>query len=292
MEYGSNCGNCATGVGLFALDQGYAPVVDGVSEVRMYNTNTNTTLTARIVTPGGVVPSEGGARVPGTRAGGVPVELGFLDPSGRSTGSLLPTGHSVDLLTVGAESVAATMVDAGAPTALLRAADLGLLGSEPLAVVAQHAPRLAAFRRPAALAMGLVTESDPISHAVPKVGIVGPPADYTTPLGEAVSAADYDISARMLSMDAPHPAIGLTSAVAVAAAATAPGSLVAELLGGVLSPAQQRVVRVGTPGGIVAVEPSFAADGSLARVGLHRAARRIAQATLSMSLPQPVAATA
>ena len=59
-----------------------------------------------------------------------------------------------------------------------------------------------------------------------------------------------------------------------------------------LSPAQQRVVRVGTPGGIVAVEPSFAADGSLARVGLHRAARRIAQATLSMSLPQPVAATA
>lgn len=291
VEYGSNCGNCATGVGLFALDQGYAPIEDGHTEVRMFNTNTNTVLTARIATPGGVVPTGGEARVPGTRATGVPVELGFLRPGGRSTGALLPTDRAVDEFAIGDDVARASLVDAGAPTALLRATDLGLTGTESLSRMAEQAARLTAFRRPAALAMGLASPTDPISNAVPKVGIVGTPADYVTPLGEPVRAADYDVAARMLSMDAPHPAIGLTSAVAVAAAASVPGSVVADLLGGPITPDHNRIVRVGTPGGVVAVEMTFDPDGQVGHVRLHRAARRIAEARLAIPLPQPVPAT-
>ena len=52
--------------------------------------------------------------------------------------------------------------------------------------------------------------------SIPKVGIVGPP-----PAGES------GVSARMISMGALHPAIGLTSAVAIAAASGRAGSIVA-----------------------------------------------------------------
>lgn len=255
VEYGSNCGNCATAIGLFALDQGYAPIVDGVSEVRMYNTNTDTVLTARVATPGGVVPDLGDARVPGTRTTGVGVELGFLEPraANRRCRPATPSTNS------------------------RWATDTRPRPSSPPA------------RRPAALAMGLISESDPTSHAVPKLGIVGPPADYVTPLDEPIAASDYDIAVRMLSMNAPHPAIGLTSAVAVAAAAATPGGTVAEVLGGALSPENNRSLRIGTPGGIVAVDVTFAADGSMSHVGLQRAARRIAQAVLSIPLSRATA---
>lgn len=155
--------------------------------------------------------------------------------------------------------------------------------------MSDFAPTLATARRPAALAMGLISESDPTSHAVPKLGIVGPPADYVTPLDEPIAASDYDIAVRMLSMNAPHPAIGLTSAVAVAAAAATPGGTVAEVLGGALSPENNRSLRIGTPGGIVAVDVTFAADGSMSHVGLQRAARRIAQAVLSIPLSRATA---
>ncbi|WP_369640723.1 PrpF domain-containing protein [Nocardia sp. JMUB6875] len=49
---------------------------------------------------------------------------------------------------------------------------------------------------------------------VPKVGVVASPVPYRTTQGADVAADDYDLAVRMVSMHAPHPAIGLTSAVA------------------------------------------------------------------------------
>ena len=77
--------------------------------------------------------------------------------------------------------------------------------------------QLRRLRRQAALTMGLARPEDPISHAIPKTGVVGHPRDYVTTEGKVVNAADYDVSARILSMHAPHPLIGLTSVVAIAA---------------------------------------------------------------------------
>lgn len=70
--------------------------------------------------------------------------------------------------------------------------------------------------------MGLAREGDPVSHAVPKVGIVARPARYRTTQGILVNQDEYDLAVRMVSMHAPHPAIGLTSAVALATAAATP----------------------------------------------------------------------
>lgn len=281
VEWGSNCGNCATAIGLYAVQTGLVAVDDRVTVVRMRNENTGAILTAEISTPGGRIPAEGGAAVPGTTALGVPVGLTFTDPA-PDRPTMLPTGAEIDRVTLGDCEFRGTFVRAGAPAAFFDAADFGLDGSESNDVVAAHVPTLIALRRLAALRMGLSKPEEPVSHAVPKVGIIGPPVGYTTTTGERVAAADYDISVRMLSMMAPHPAIGLTSAVAVAAAATVTGGVVI---------ANARIgwpgsLRIGTAAGVLDVDYVTDRDGFLLSVTLHRAVRRIATADLFV-VPMP-----
>ncbi|HEY4458363.1 MAG TPA: PrpF domain-containing protein [Pseudonocardiaceae bacterium] len=285
VEWGSNCGNCATAVGLYAVQTGLVPVRSGRTEVRMFNTNTGARLRTTIDTPGGIVPEVGTATVPGVHAGGVAVDLAFLDPAGDTTGKLLPTGRGVDLL--GEAGIPATLVDAGAPAVLIPADALGLTGLESPDELLPHVDELAILRRAAALKMGLATPADPISYAVPKIGIVGPAYTYHDVDDMLINVDDIDVSVRMISMHAPHPAIGLTSAVAIAAAATVPDGVVAELLAG---QQDRRMLRIGTPAGVITARTEFDADGALTGVALARAARRIAVAEVFVPISAPALA--
>jgi 2-methylaconitate cis-trans-isomerase PrpF len=145
------------------------------------------------------------------------------------------------------------MIDAGAPVAVVRAEQIGLTGADDSAAVAARMPFFAELRRSAARAMGLPDDD----QSVPKVGVVGPGDE------------DAEVNARMISMSAPHPAIGLTSAVALAAAATIPGSLVHEL-----APAQP-TYRIGTLSGSISVTIS---RGDQRVVEFRRNSRRIVDA--------------
>ncbi|GAB3488925.1 PrpF domain-containing protein [Amycolatopsis cihanbeyliensis] len=271
VEWGSNCGNCATAVGLHAVRSGLVPAEPGRTRVRMRNTNTGGRIDAVVATPGGRVPAHGDTLVPGVTSPGVRVELEFLDPVGGTTGTLLPSGNAVDELASGE----ATLVDAGAPAALVDAASIGLTGTESVAEFAARLPELLPLRRAAALRMRLAGPGDPVDHAVPKLGVIGPPRDYRTGGGTPVEAADYDLAVRMVSMHTPHPAIGLTSMVAVLAAATEPGSVVRRHLAGGAGP-----VRLGTPAGVVTGTPVLDGGGRLVAVSLVRSARVIAAATI------------
>lgn len=283
VEWRSDCGNCATAIGLYALLAGLIPARPDRTTVRMRNTNTGTSLAATVTTPNGTVPESGTATVPGAAVGGVSVELAFLTPEGRTTGTLLPTGRPVDLL-----PAPATLVDAGAPAALFDATAFGLSGAESVAELGPVVPELIRLRREAALCMGLATPDSPVDHAIPKTGIVGPPVDYVAADGTPVSAGEYDIAVRMLSMLAPHPAVGLTTAVALAAAAGVADGVVARCLGG-KSPS---VLRIGTPAGVVTVGIDRSQDGVLEAVRMQRAARRIAVAEISVPEPALIPATA
>jgi 2-methylaconitate cis-trans-isomerase PrpF len=112
----------------------------------------------------------------------------------------------------------------------------------------------AELRRSAARAMGL-PDND---QSVPKVGIIGPGSETA------------ELSARMISMSAPHPAIGLTSAVALAAGATIPGSLIHDL-----APAQP-TYRIGTLSG--PIEVAITEENSGRAVAFRRNSRRIVDA--------------
>lgn len=282
VEWASNCGNCATAVALYSVHRGLVPVTSDTTTVRMLNVNTGARLSGTIPTPGHRAPDEGTAAVPGTSALGVPVRLGFQDPAGSTTGRALPTGRALDTLIGPDGPLEASLVDAGAPAALFDAKAFGLDGTETAAALAPTVPALTVLRRQAALAMGLVRESDPVSHAVPKVGIVGPPAEYRTTHGVLVGQDEYDLAVRMVSMHAPHPAIGLTSAVAVANAAATPGTLVHR----VARQTADGTLRLGTPAGVITTETVPAPDGASPTVLLHRAARRIARAELLVPVPE------
>jgi 2-methylaconitate cis-trans-isomerase PrpF len=179
----------------------------------------------------------------------------------------------------------ATVVDAGAPALLLDAASVGLTGTEGIDSLAARLPMLLPFRAQGAVLHGIIAPGETAPNAVPKTGVVGPARDYTASDGTSVRAEDYDVSVRMLSMFAPHPAIGLTSAVAVAVAAATPGTVVNRY-----APGERRALRIGTASGVV--EASWAAlpDGTVSAVSLRRAARRLATAVLHV--PTAGAATA
>ena len=83
-------------------------------------------------------------------------------------------------------------------------------------------------------------------------------------------------------MSAPHPAIGLTSAVAVAAAATLPGSLVHEV-----APASPEY-RIGTLSGSIAVQISDSGGNGRSPSGVTRAALLMPSST---SRPPPIPVT-
>ena len=170
---------------------------------------------------------------------------------------------------------------AGAPAALFAATDFGLTGAEDNTTISADVPLLVELRAEAALRMELRKPGEPVAHAVPKVGVVGAPCDYRTTAGESIRADEYDVSVRMLSMLAPHPAIGLTSAVAVAAATTVSGGVVAEAT----RAAWPGSLRIGTAAGVIHVDITATPDGHPESVTLHRAARRIATAELFVAAP-------
>lgn len=250
VEWVSNCGNCATALALYAVQH---ELVEDVTEFTMLNRPTGLVLRATVPTPGATAPSHGGQLVRGVPFPGVPVDLGFTEATWSTHGTLLPTGCPVDRLRVDGSDYAVTMIDAGAPVAIVRAEAVGLTGADDGAAVAARMPFFAELRRSAARAMGLPDDD----QSVPKVGIVGPGDDTA------------DLNARMISMSAPHPAIGLTSAVALAAGATIPGSLVHDL-----APARS-TYRIGTLSGPITV--SIGRTGQRV-VEFRRNSRRIVDA--------------
>lgn len=282
VEWTSNCGNCATGVALYAVAKGLVPITGDRTRVVMRNVNTGAVLEGLVDTTGGVVNDFGEQTVPGTRAGGVSVGLTFREPCGRTTGSLLPTGRAVQELRVGTTGpLLASMVDAGAPVVLVEAGTAARTGSETLEQLRADVPWLRAVRHAAAPLMGLLEPGEDPGDAVPKAGLIGPPVPYTTTLGERVAAAEYDVSVRMLSMNSPHPAVGLTSAVAIAAAGLLDDSVISRAAGG----PTDEWLRLGTPAGVVAVRCSDLRDGLPGRVTVQRAARLLADARIYTPSP-------
>jgi 2-methylaconitate cis-trans-isomerase PrpF len=273
VEWGSNCGNCATAVGLYAVQEGLVAIEGETTTVRLRNVNTGAALQVAVATPGGRAPRAGDALVPGVESGGVPVELTFHGPFDFA--GAFPTGHPRQIVSADGLAGEATIVRAGAPAVLLDADSVGMTGTESAQDIAERLPMLRAFRAAGAVLHGLIQPGEPAPNAVPKTGVIGPARDYRASDGTLVRARDYDVAVRMLSMHAAHPAIGLTSAVAVATAAATAGTVVHSYRAG-----RGNSLRIGTLSGVVQVEWTTSPEGSIEGVSLHRAARRLATAVL------------
>ena len=267
VDWGSNCGNCSAVVAPYAVARGWVRAGHESTSVRTLNTNTGQLILQKVPTPGGRLPDGGTQTIPGVPFPGLPVGMGFLDPGGRTTGRLFPTGERMDKVAFDGRQVQATLIDAGAPVVILDAADLGLTGQETAAEIDSRPDLLVHLddaRRDAAVLMGMAPTRAEAERAVPKLAIVAPAGD----------GSGADLAVRMLSMGRLHPALAITGSVALTMAAQHEGTLVRNLITGDGSSG----LTMQTPAGLV--ETWAEERDGVPVVGALRSARRIADAEL------------
>jgi probable AcnD-accessory protein PrpF len=263
VDWSGNCGNLSTAVGPFAIANGLVDPArvprDGTCTVRIWQANIGKTILCHVPVRDGQVQETGDFELDGVTFPAAEIVLEFLDPAdegdGEGGGAMFPTGNLVDTLDVpGVGMIAATLINAGIPTVFVRAADIGLVGTELQPAINEDKSRLAMFeaiRTTGALRMGLIKSPDEAlkRQHTPKVAFVAPPADYVASSGKPVRAADIDLVVRALSMGKLHHAMMGTASVAIATAAAIPGTLVNEAAGG----GPRDAVRFGHPSGTLRV---------------------------------------
>ncbi|MDH2412555.1 PrpF domain-containing protein [Nocardioides sp. CER19] len=247
------CGNMLAGVGPFAIERGLVQASGDVTEVRVRMVNTGTVATLRVQTPGGVVTYDGDTAISGVPGTAAPVEV-VLAPSPHP---LLPTGHLVDTLA----GVEVTCIDNGMPCVLVRAADLGVDGTErpeQLEDDAALTERVRAIRAEALTAMGL--DPNPDATSVPKIVLLSAPQD-----GGVLSTRSF-IPVRV------HRSIGVVAAATVAAGAAFPGTVAHDLA---KLPPTGEPMRLEHPTGFLAVGVETDPHGHVTRTAVVRTARMI-----------------
>jgi 4-oxalomesaconate tautomerase len=247
------CGNLLAGVGPFAIERGLVAASGETTPVRIRMLNPAIGFaTARIRTPGGRVRYDGDTVMAGTPfpAAAIPIEFPGTDAPVFRTGRLVDTFAGVEV----------TCVHAGMPVLLVRAADLGVDGTEtPDALEADDALRsmVEAIRLEAGPAMGL---GDVRDTTVPKVTLVSPPRHGGT------------VTTRTFIPHRVHAAIGVLGAVSVAAGLIAPGTVASSFADGAR-------VRIEHPTGSLDVSVELDGSGPDARLrtgAVVRTARKLA----------------
>jgi 2-methylaconitate cis-trans-isomerase PrpF len=204
---------------------------------------------------------------------------------------MFPTGRRIDRLDVpGLGAVEATLINAGNPTIFVEAAALGLRGTELQSEVNGRPALLAlaeALRAQGAVAMGLAATVEAATRSrphTPKLALVAPPAAYVASDGRTVAAGSIDLLARIFSMGVLHHAMTGTGAVAIAAAAAVPGTLVSRLV-----PAGAHgQLRFGHPSGVLSVGAEAVPDGDdwkVCKVLMSRSARRLMEGFVRVPAP-------
>jgi 2-methylaconitate cis-trans-isomerase PrpF len=280
VDYKSNCGNMSSAVGPFAIDEGLVGASGDTATVRIFNTNTRKIIRATFPLDGERARYDGDLVIPGVAGSGAPVRLDFVEPGGAATGKLLPSGKVLDHLEVpGFGPIEASLVDAANPAVFVRAADVGLTGTElpdQLEANARIMKLLDDIRISGSVRMGIAPDAQAArSIAVPFMAFVSSAKDAPTLTGETIRAADIDLSVRVVSNGQPHRALPVTISLCTAVAARITGTVVAEAL----SPAAgSKSLRLGMPSGVLTVDADVVSDGGtwFARAGsFYRTARRL-----------------
>lgn len=295
VDWSGNCGNLTAAVGAFAINNGMVndPLLSdkrtGVVTVRIWQLNIQKTIVAHIPVTDGEVQETGNFELDGVTFPAAEIVVEFMDPAAGDV-ALFPTGNPVDDLSVPEFGILqATMINAGIPTIFVNAEDIGYTGTELQGAINEDQAALAKFeslRAYGALAMGLISD---ISEAqarqhTPKIAFVAPPKDYVSSSGKAINASDIDVLVRALSMGKLHHAMMGTAAVAIAAAAAIPGTLVNSAAGGT----ERETVTFGHPSGTLkvgAAATNNAGDWTIDKAIMSRSARILMEGRVH--LPDP-----
>jgi probable AcnD-accessory protein PrpF len=287
IDWSGNCGNLSAAVGPFALSMGLVEgPADGTVTVNIWQANIEKKIVNHVPMQGGEVQELGGFTLDGVAFPAAEVKVEFLDPAADEEGdgaggAMFPTGNRVDTLDVpDVGRIESTLINAGNPTIFVDAARLGLKGTELQGDIngdKTMLQRAEAVRALGAVAMGLVATPQEATQKrphTPKLAFVAKPAPYTASDGRKVEAGSVDLLARIFSMGVLHHAMTGTGAVAIAAAAAIPGTVVSRV-----APAgADGRVRFGHPSGTLSVGAEAREQGgqwTVSKVMMSRSARRL-----------------
>lgn len=208
-----NCGNILAGVAPFAIERGLVETQEGQTPVTIFMENTGQIAKAIVETPNRRVRYDGEARIDGVPGTAAPVPVEFKDTAGSSCGALLPSGKAKDVI----EGTEVTMIDNGMPCVILRAADMGISGTESREELEANDALRAKLEAIRLVAGPMMNLGDVKDKTVPKMTMVSAPTK-----GGAVSTRTF-IPHRC------HASIGVLGAVSVATACLISGSVAAEI---------------------------------------------------------------
>ncbi|NVD06596.1 2-methylaconitate cis-trans isomerase PrpF [Vibrio sp. JPW-9-11-11] len=259
VDWSGNCGNLSAAVGPFAIHAGLIDAQripdNGVVAVRVWQANISKSIVVHVPICNGQVQETGEFELDGVTFPAAEIQVDFMQPS---DGVMFPTGNLIDQLQVeGIGCFEATMINAGIPTIFIDAEALRYQGTELQDDINNDAKALEMFetiRAYGALKMGLIDSVDQAKSRqhTPKVAFITTPKSYVASSGKAVDAREIDLLVRALSMGKLHHAMMGTAAVAIAAAACVPGTLVNRAAGG----GERDCVTFGHPSGTLKVGAS------------------------------------
>jgi len=233
VAYDVNCGNISSGVGPFAIDEGLVDAHEGVTRVRIYNTNTEKMLVADVPVRGGKAQVTGDFAVPGVPGTGAEIVMNWAGTIGSRYNALLPSGHVSDKVRLeDGRQVNVTLCDAANPCLWISGPDVGFRGDETVAEINGNRSLIAMLREieaKAAQAFGFVEDWKAALSAgelFPLSGFVSPPASYTSLNGVAIRADDMDVRIHLIFMGLLHESIAGTGSISLAAASRVAGSVV------------------------------------------------------------------
>lgn len=254
VDWSGNCGNLTSAIGTYALKEELVAVDGDPTTVTLYNTNTDTHIEQSIPIDEGTPTPYGDYAIDGVPGTGARVDSKFYDPGAAVFDSLIPTGNFRDTITVKGDEYEVSLVDATNPCVFVRAADLGLSGTE-LPEELNEQPdvleTLELIRGTVCEELGLVDDAADARNerpTIPFVAFVSKPQSYEDSIGGSVDADDIDLTARVITTQSPHHAYAMTGAMCLAAAAQLKNTIPNEV-----SRATTESVTIGHPKGEITV---------------------------------------
>jgi 4-oxalomesaconate tautomerase len=250
IDWSVNCGNMSAAIPLYLMTNGLVKLKKGITQVSLFNTNTQVTTDCRVPTPTGRLDEISLTEIPGVMGAFPGVELSLRNPIGAKTGRLLPTGSTKDVI----DGLEVSCVDVAVPMIILKAEQLGLVGDESIESLNANKAlieRLRGIWVQAGLKMGLKTKSGApmtaeqlaVSETIPKVCFVSKPSQ------------GGHIRVRYFTPQQAHNSLAVTGGCCLAAACLTPGTTAHDIAQG-LAPLstkadEERMVAMENPAGIL-----------------------------------------
>ena len=286
IDWGGTCGNMMAAVGPYGIEENLIQARGPLTKVCILATNTSQIIEAHVSVKDGQYEGEGDYAIAGVPGTGSAIQLDFINPSGNTTGSILPTSNPTDTIQISPnKTISVSIVDVTIPVVFVRAEDVSAdITKFPPDLDADTALQslLETIRVHASQKMQLsngAANSLISSKAVPKVVMIGSSTSYQTSDNRYIATHETDLCIRAISMGLTHRTIPATVSMCLAAAANINNTIVHDTIGD----AMQGPLRIGHPAGVIEVGAEMEQVGGLwqaKRITTYRTARRIMEGSI------------